>query len=179
MALALAHVIGALAALIVFSLLTILLQGWEQSRVAKRRLQDASIALGVPVASIEGDESVFPRLLHYSSQRYSGELLRNRLSDLCGGLRTVWGWFSTLVQAGIIIGVSWAMYEHGSQEAPYMWSVLGAAVFCWFVSMVFSFSCLLLTGRYPGEAKAARKSITEFIEQRNHAATASVVEDFS
>ena len=44
------------------------------------------------------------------------------------------------------------------------------ALFFWLASVAFSFACLLLTGRYPGEAKMARKSIAAFIEQRNASA---------
>jgi hypothetical protein len=138
----------------------------EQERVQKRRLQDASLALGVPVGALESDETLIPRLLEYSSQRFSGELLRNRFSDLCGMLRTGWGWLGSLIQVGIVLGVAWTMYNEGAQNAVYMWSVLAVAVFFWVVSVALAFSCLLLTGRYPGEANMARKSIAAVIEQR-------------
>jgi hypothetical protein len=55
--------------------------------------------------------------------------------------------------------------EGGSQSAVAMWSVLAVAIFFWLASVAFSFACLLLTGRYPGEAKMARKSIAAAIEQ--------------
>lgn len=167
MGLAVVHVIGALGGSCAFGILVLLIAVWEQERVEKRRWQDASIALGAPVAALETDVSLIPRLLDYSSQRYSGELLRNRFSDLCGILRTGWGWLGTLIQAGIVVGVGWAMYTSGAENAVYMWSVLAVAVFFWLVAVAFSFACLLLTGRYPGEAKAARKSLAAFIEQRN------------
>lgn len=167
MALAIVHVVGALGLTFAFGLLVLFIGVWEQERVQKRRLQDASIALGVPLASLESDEELIPRLLKYSSERYSSELLRNRLSDLCGPLRMAWGWLSTLVQLGIVAGVSWSMYTEGAQSAVVMWSVLAVAVFFWLASVAFSFACLLLTGRYPGEAKMARKSIAAVIEQRS------------
>lgn len=148
-------------------MLTLLIGGWELERVDKRRRQDASIALGVPLASLENNEDVMPWLIQYSSQRYSSELLRNRVSDLCGPLRTAWGWLSTLVQVGIVVGVGWSMYTEGAQNAALMWSVLAFAIFFWLASVAFSFACLLLTGRYPGEAKMARKSIAAVIEQRS------------
>lgn len=47
-----------------------------------------------------------------------------------------------------------------------MWFVLAVGVFFWLTSVGFSLSCLVLTGRYPGEAKAARKAIANAIEQR-------------
>jgi len=139
--------------------------------VQKRRLQDASIALGVPAASLETDDSLVPRLIQYSSQRFSNELLRNRLSDLCGVLRSAWGWLSNLLQVGVVVYVGWAMFAEGAQNAAYMWLVFAVAMFFWLASVAFSLTCLLLTGRYPGEAKAARKAIAVAIEQR-HAAEA-------
>jgi hypothetical protein len=171
MGLAIFHVVGALGASCAFGLLVLFVGAWEQKRVQKRRLQDASIALGVPAASLHTDESLVPRLLEYSSQRFSGELLRNRLSDLCGALRTAWGWLSALLQVGIVVAVGWAMVADGAQNAAYMWLVLAVAVFFWVASVAFSLLCVVLTGRYPGEAKAARKLIARAIEQR-HAAEA-------
>jgi hypothetical protein len=167
MGMAIVHVVGALGVTFAFGLLVLFIGAWEQERIQKRRLQDASIALGVPLASIENDESLIPRLLEYSSQRYSSELLRNRVSDLCGLLRTAWGWLGTLIQVGIVVGVGWAMYTSGAENAVYMWFVLGVAIFVWLAAVAFSFACLLLTGRYPGEAKVGRKFLAAFIEQRN------------
>jgi hypothetical protein len=178
-ALAIVHVVGALGLTFAFGLLVLFIAAWEQERVQKRRLQDASIALGVSVASLENDEELIPRLLQYSSQRYSSELLRNRVSDLCGPLRTAWGWLSTIVQVCIVGGVCWSMYTEGAQSAVVMWSVLAAAIFFWLTSVAFSFACLVLTGRYPGEAKMARKSIAAVIEQRSASRTQTSPEPMS
>lgn len=170
MGMALLHVVGALGVTFAFGVLVLVVVAWEQERVQKRRLQDASIALGVPLASLENDEDLLPRVIQYWSQRYSSELLRNRLSDLCGPLRTAWGWLSNLVQLGIIAGVGWSMYTEGLEGAVAMWSVPAVAIFFWLASVAFSFACLLLTGRYPGEAKMARKTIAAVIEQRSASA---------
>ncbi|MBI2783953.1 MAG: hypothetical protein HYX64_07750 [Gammaproteobacteria bacterium] len=110
MGLAVVHVAGALGVSFAFGLLVLFIGAWDQKRVQKRRLQDASIALGVPHASLETDDSLDPQLLQYSSQRFSGELLRNRLSDLSGAVQTAWGWLSNLLQVGVVVAVSWAMF---------------------------------------------------------------------
>lgn len=166
MGMAIIHVVGALGASFAFGILVVVIGAWEQERVQKRRFQDASIALGVPLAALENDEELVPSLIQYSSQRYSSELLRNRVSDLCGPLRTAWGWLSTIVQVGIVAGVGWSIYTEGAESAVMMWSVLAVSIFFWLASVAFSFTCLLLTGRYPSEAKLARKSIAAVIEQR-------------
>lgn len=166
MGMAIIHVVGALGASIAFGILIIVLGVWEQQRVQKRRFQDASIALSVPVDVLENDEAHIPGLLRYLSQRYSGELLRNRVSDLCGVLRSAWGWLSNIVQVGIVAGVCWAIYKEGAESAAFMWLMLAASIFFWLASVAFSFTCLLVTGRYPSEAKFGRKSIASAIEQR-------------
>lgn len=175
MVLAVVHIVGALGVSLAFGLLVLFVGGWDQKRVQKRRLQDAAIALGVPVASLENDDSLLPRLIQYSSQRFSGELLRNRLSDLCGLLLSAWGLLGTLLQVGIVVGVAWAMFTDGAENAVYMWLVLVAAVFFWLASVAFSLACGVLTGRYPGEAKAARKLTAGVIEQRHAAAQAAAM----
>lgn len=71
------------------------------------------------------------------------------------------------MQVGIVAGVSWSIFANGTESAAFMWLVLAASLFFWFASIAFSFACLLLTGRYPSEAKLARKSIAAFIEQRD------------
>lgn len=167
MALAVFHVIGALVVSCALGALVLWLGAWEQKKVQKRRLQEVSIALGVPLASLESDDSLMPRLVDYLSQRFSSELLRNRLSDLCGAIRTAWGWLGNLIQFGIIVAVAWAMFAGGAESAAYMWSVPAVAVFFWLASVAFSLVCAVLTGRFPGEAKAGRKLVAEVIEQRH------------
>lgn len=162
MAIAILHVVGALVSSFAFGVLVLALGSWEEKRVQKGRTQDASIALGVSVAALDSKELI-PKVLQYSSTRYSGELLRNRVSDLCGLVRTGWGWFGNLLQIGAILAVGWQMYEGGSENAIYMWSILPLALCFWLMSIAFSYGCLLLTGRYPGEAKIARKSLAAFI----------------
>ncbi|WP_457443772.1 hypothetical protein [Roseateles sp. P5_E4] len=165
MGMAIVHVVGALVASCAFGVLVLFIVAWEEQRIERRRRQDASIALGVPVADLE-DERLAPKLLEYASRRCSAELLRNRLSDLAGALRTGWGWLGNLVQLCIVVGVFWAMYSQGHDSAVVMWMAPAASVFFWLASLAFSFACLVLTGRYPGEAKAARKALAAFLEER-------------
>lgn len=167
MGLAIVHVVGALVASLAFGFFVLFIQEWEKKRVKRRRMQDASLATGVPVAILETDDSQVPRLIEHWSHRYSSELLSNRLSDLCGALRTAWGWLSSLVQGGVIVTVAWMMLTEGAENAAGMWLVPVVGAMFWLASIAFSFMCLVLTGRYPGEAKAARKVIAAAIEQRH------------
>lgn len=165
MGFAVLHVGGAFLASFAFGLLVLVIGAWEKQSVEKRRLQEMAISLGVPVTSLENEEMV-PKVIQYSSARHSGELLRNRFADLCGIVRTSWGYLSHFAQVVAIGLVGWQMYDSGSENAVLMWSVPALAFFFWLMSVLFSFACLLVTGRYPGEPKASRSALAAFIEQR-------------
>lgn len=172
MGFAVLHVGGALAVSFAFGVLVLAIGAWEQEHVRKRRLQDLGIALGVPVTALENEELV-PRVMEYLSLRYSSELLRNRLADLCGMVRSAWGVLATVVQVVALAVVGWQMYESGSDVAVAMWSVPALALFFWLMSVAFSLTCLLFTGRYPGEPKEGRKSLTASIEAQRDSAQPS------
>lgn len=166
------HVLGALAVSFALGVLTIVIAAWEQKRVSKRRLQDVGIALGVPVTSLENEEHT-PRLMEYMSRRYSSDLFRNRLADLCGMVRFAWGALAHIVQFIAIAVVGWQMYDSGAEMAVAMWSVPALALFFWVMSAAFSLVCLLFTGRYPGEPKEARKSLTAYFDAQRDSAEPS------
>lgn len=163
---AILHVAGALLAAFAFYLFTVWVASLEGEHLTKRRFQEGAMALGVTVEAIETDPSLIPKLAHFSSEKYSGELFKNRLSDLCGVLRTGWGWFGSLVQTVVPVWVLWMMYEEGADSAMAMWSVPALSVFFWVANVVFSYTCHLVTGRFPGEAKAARNYVASLLRAR-------------
>lgn len=162
---AIAHIGGAIVALFGLSLATLWVVSWEAERNSKRRLRDAAINLGVSVDELE-NEAMIPRLIEFSSAKFSSELFRNRLSDLCGVLGTLWGWLGSLIQLIVLVVVIWNTVSESAENAIYAWSTVGIALFFWVFSIAFSLLCLFLTGRYPGEAKAARKALAAFLETR-------------
>ena len=162
---AIGNIVGSILAVLVLGFVTILIASWEAQRNHKQVLDEASIKLGVAVADLDKEE-LTPKLLQLSSERFSSELLRNRLSDLCGVIRTLWGWLSSLLQAAVLLGVVWYTITEGLDKAVYAWFIVAISLFFWIASVVFSLACRLLTGRYPGEAKQARKSLAEFLENR-------------
>ena len=162
---AIGHIAGAVIASFVIGVLTHVVAAWDGERAQKRALEEMSITLGVPVYELDS-ESLAPRVIQPSSARFSSDLLRNRLSDLCGVLRTIWAWFGWLVEAGIVIGVAWFTFTDELSMAVYAWSIVPVALFVWISSIVFSFACKLLTGRYPGQAKRARSALTQLINAR-------------
>ena len=159
------HIAGAIVVLVGFGVLLLFVTAWEVERNKRRLLEAAAIRLGVTLEQLDS-EALIPRVVEYSAERSSDELLRNRLSDLCGVIRTLWGWLASSLQVVVLLAVIWFTITESNSNSVYAWLVVGIAVFFWLVSVGFSFACRLLTGRYPGEAKAARKALAEFLSSR-------------
>jgi len=160
MFIALAHVAGTVVALTAFGFLLIWLGQWEAERNQKRVLQEIATKLALPISALEKEDHL-PKLINVFFERYSNELLRNRLSDLCGVLRTLWGWVGALLQYGTVGYVLWAIFSEGPEIGPIAWFAVGIAVFFWITSVLFSFVCYVITGRFPGEARASRNALSK------------------
>ena len=160
MLLAVIHVAGSLLALIAFWFLVLFISSRDVERQQKNRREEIAIELGVAVDDLE-DESLSPRILKLASERYSSELLSNRLSDFCGAISTLWSWLSLLLQVGVLLGIIWSAATEYVGDAVYSWSVLLIGVFFWITAVIFARICRLFTGRYPGEAKRGRKLVAE------------------
>lgn len=159
---AIAHIVGAMMAVLVLGFITFLIASWEADRNRKHELEQASIKLGVSAGELDNEALIF-KFLQLSPERFSSEFLRNRISDLCGVVRTLWSWLGSLLQAVVLIGVVWYTVTDNLQTAAYAWFSIAIALFFSIASVIFSLICLLLTGRYPGQAKQARKSMAEFL----------------
>jgi hypothetical protein len=53
--------------------------------------------------------------------------------------------------------------------AVHAWWVVAIAVFFWITSLAFSFTCKLLTGRYPGQARHARNALVKIVQAQGTA----------
>lgn len=163
---AVGHIGGSIIVLVLLGLAGLFVAGWESARNQKILLEEVSVHLGIPGDRLE-DEANIQRVFRWSAERYSGELLRNRISDLCGYLRTGWSWIGNVMQALTLLGVLWFTITDNLQHAVYSWFVVGIALFFWITSVVFSLLCKVLTGRYPGQARQARKGLAEELRAGN------------
>lgn len=163
---AIAHILGSIITLLVFGFVVLLIGGWETGKIQKQAAEEASVTLGVSVNDLDKEENA-PKLLKLSSEKFSSELFKNRISDFFGLIRTAWGWLSNIVQAVVLIAVIWYTFTDSTDNAVYAWFILGISVFSWLVSVIFSLTCKLLTGRYPGQAKAARKASAEWVKSNS------------
>jgi hypothetical protein len=169
---AIAHIVGAIVVTFAFGFVVLAAAGWEAGRNQKYRLEEMAIAVGVSVEDL-GRADLAPKLLEIASQRFTSDRFANRLSDLCGVVRTVWDGLGTLLQILILLAVLWFTFTDNLREAIYAWWIPVVAVIFWIIAVTFALLCRLLTGRYPGEAKQARKGLAEFLKTNRPSTTVS------
>ena len=162
---AVAHVLGAIIAVLTFGAAVLALSAWELKRNQKAAAEEISIALGIPVESLDNAENA-SKVVRFTAARFSSDFFRNRLSDLCGWVQIGWGWLGTLLQVGVLIGVIWYSFTDSAQNAVHAWWVVGIAVFFWITSVAFGLVCKLVTGRFPGQARQARKQLAEYVRNQ-------------
>lgn len=162
MVVAVAHIAGSLVAQSILGLFWFMALRWIDEREQTALMQSMALDLGVKLDGHD-DEEVTARAQRWMIARYSSELFRNRFSDLCGVARTVWDWLGLATVAGIFIIVLWLTFTSSLTDATGAWLIipvwLGFAV----TSVVFSIACKVITGRYPGQARASRKSLTKLL----------------
>jgi len=161
---AIAHFVGMFLAIAVLVFFVLMFNAWEIERNEKKYRAIVAMELKIPINEIDNDEHI-PNILKISYDRFSSELFKNRISDMLGVVRTLWYWLCNFAMLGTILYVGWLSFTEGPQMASYVWFTVLVWLFFNVVSMVFSLFCLLLTGRYPGQAKAARAEIVKHVEK--------------
>lgn len=164
MIIAIAHILGSIIGVFLFGFLILMIAQWESGRNIKRASEELALALRVKVQDLER-EDLRPLIQTHLSQKFSSELFKNRFSDLVGVLRNCWNVLGSLAQIAIIVWVAWQAFTGSPEIALYAWSILAVAVFTFLVSLTMGLACKLLTGRYPGEAKLARKATLDWVER--------------
>jgi hypothetical protein len=159
------HFAGAIVAYLVFGILTGLLHAWNAERVGKKLVAEAGMTLGLTTTQIDDPKNTAV-VQRYLAARSSSELLRNRLSDLAGLLQTILYWVCNIASLLILLGVGYATVTDDLQAAVHVWWIMPLNLIVWLIGLLWGFACLLLTGRYPGEAKLARKNLMAHIDQR-------------
>lgn len=163
---AIAHILGSIIVFSLWGFVLLLFEAWDTKRNQKLVAEETSIALGVRVDDL-GSEELAPKELQLLSEKFSTELFRNRISDFCGLIRTIWGWLENLTQALVLLAVIWYTITDSTDNAIYAWFIIGIAMVFWVTSVIFSLTCKLLTGRYPNQARVARKFIAEWVKNNS------------
>lgn len=152
------HITGAFVVLSLFEIGTLLLANYQMQKGQKQVLLEISSTLGVTIEDLNNKE-LAPKITAFFLQKFNNDHFGNRLSDLLGHLLTIWKVLGAFIQWGFLIYVVWQTVINSYSFAVYAWFVIPIAVFIWIVSYFFSVLCWLITGRYPGQAKAVRKAV--------------------
>ena len=159
-----AHIVGAILALFALGALLLFIGVKEGEWNKRRLLQELATRLGVPVQALD-EERYADQIVKFTSERTSSELFRNRLSDLLGWVRTLWNLLGALLQVFALGAAVWLSVTENSSNAVVAWFAPGIALVFWIVAVVFSLVCLVLTGRFPGEARAGRKGVAQYLNE--------------
>lgn len=171
---AVGHVLGAVASIFILQVISMLIFTWMLGRSEVRALDEMSILLGKRVNDIN-NEDIEIEDVQKIGELYSGELLKNRVSDFCGIISTVWSWLGATIQLILMGFVLWLMLGAGIDQAKLAWFVVSVAVFFYIINLVFSVLCNLFFGRHPGEAKRVMAVISDWLE--NQGAESDIQED--
>jgi hypothetical protein len=163
MLMAIAHLVGAFVALFFLAIICASVTLWWVKKSEANAVEELSVALGVTAEKLKSEE-VLPHVLKLQGERFSSELLRNRLSDLCGWLAFGWFGIGLLVTVGGLLLVAWNTFTGNLDEAIFAWVMIPIALAFLLSLAVFALVCRLLTGRYPGQARHARKELSDFIK---------------
>jgi hypothetical protein len=163
---AIAHIGGTAIALVTFGVAENVLMTRADAQRNSRELEQYMIANGVSMAELRRRQ-FSTQVIQLLSARYSSELLRNRLSDLCGVLRTTWEWIRVLTIGLAFLVVVWYTITQSLTFARFAWFTVALAVFFWVSHGAVTLVCKLATGRYPGEARSARAAVEESIRMRD------------
>lgn len=159
---AIAHILGAFIATQVIGFLCLKLWAWMAAKSQNSALNDASIALCIPVAQLDEPDNL-SRVFKYSAERYSSDKFQNRLSDVFGWTQVVIGWAGALLQYGMIIVAVWYSITDDTSNAALAWLAVAITLITWFLSFVVLMMSVLLTGRHPGEPRETRKKLAELM----------------
>lgn len=157
---ALGHLVGAILASILIGLFLAEIANRISKKIFEHGSAERAIKLGTDITELDYNK-LSPAHLQYLSERYSSELLSNRLSNFIGVIQIVWGWGGLAVQVIVFCFVTWNTFADSLSNAVFAWSIIAISIFTWIVLYVISFICYLLTGRFPGEAKQQRRVVSE------------------
>lgn len=159
---AIAHILGAVFVVIGAGFGNFVVLRFLEGRDAKKTLAKVAIETGIPINELD-DPKRAPALIKHLSQRFSSDLFVNRISDLCGVMRTAWLSLGSLLNVCVFAAVVYSTFSESLDEAAYAWLMVAIALFFWLVSVLFSFACFVLFGRFPGQAREARKMLVELV----------------
>ncbi|MGH1361007.1 MAG: hypothetical protein ACRBC3_19785 [Burkholderiaceae bacterium] len=155
---AIAHIAGAIAATVSITGLAGVVDYLLLSKRAKNFEREASITLGIPLSELGTNESL-TKMRGFLAERYSSELLQNRLSDFARHVQWAWLILAFVSYLAIMGFVVWQAVATDIEISVMAWVATVLWTGAILVSLTFSALCRLLTGRQPGESRYYRKTL--------------------
>lgn len=153
---------GSFAVVVVLSWVYFILAHFEERHILANERKAFALDLGVAVEELDADENL-PALQKLLVARFSDERFGNRIADLFGVIRTLWNAVSGLAVYGMLALAVWLTFSDGPTNAPAAWFAVGIWIVAIAGSAALSIVCKVLTGRWPGQPRAARKHLVAYM----------------
>lgn len=131
MLIAIGNIFGSVIAIFAIFMVIEKYTEWNRKRRARLSAENLAPILGIPADKVFEDKYRAKRIEFYS-QRYSGDLFVNRLSDLFNVLLGCWLIFGALLSLGVGLFVLWGTIFEDTSGASLMWSVPALFIFLLF-----------------------------------------------
>ena len=167
------HIAGAVVVCVLLSGVIAVIQRPRLERIRQKGWNDLCDELNIDQAvflnvedmlsgekDTEQDRAV-KKMLDHQRAKYSDDLFVNRLSNLFGTIKTLLGYIGILSFITFLGFIIWETVNYGVDNAKYAWGAVGLEILFIFISFFIVGLCWLLTGRYPGAAKAVMKEINK------------------
>jgi len=159
------HIAGTIIVLGGFSYVVTYFFNCEKKRILRVAEEEVAFALGIKLTDLDKEEvdtkDNVEKVYELVSKKFSDELLKNRLSDFCRDVLNVIDMLGFLVMFLVFVASIWYTVTGSIDYAIYSWLTVGVAVVFFILNVAVSSACRLLTGRYPGQAKAVRKAMID------------------
>jgi hypothetical protein len=160
------HIIGSLIAFGIMIIILANLGDRVQAKANKQTREEILIATGIKIEDLYKKKNARETLKVFS-EKFSSDLLKNRISDFCGSILKFWDFLGVIAYVATLIIVLWYTVAHGTENAIYAWLIVPMGIFFWSAYTLFFIICKLLTGRYPGFAKYYRELAADMVQNNN------------
>ena len=156
---ALAHITGSVVFWLILDAFEMMFQDWVGQYLKKCRLRNWALDIGVSCEQLTQDNSLNAAVNKYLQKTYASDVVSNKFSDFAAFVVSALYYLSLFVSAVYLCWVVGLIIFDGGKSAPLAWISLIFKLLFFIASVIFSFMCMLMTGRYPGEASAIRQSL--------------------
>lgn len=151
------HLIGALSATTVMHAAYSAVTRKIAARKGEAEIESIGAKLGIPIDELQNPEHQ-TRIRDEALSRCSSELLRNRLSDAAGSVLRLAVVLLWIAEVAVIVAAAAHIWDSSNEAILMLWAIPFIYMIYLLFFSVFSFLCLLFTGRMPSQARMTRRA---------------------